>query len=464
MQPTSKPLNPGRPVPASPRVKPALLPKESVVKFVDAPKDHGLQNVGSYILAVLIFVIYSRVLDVNNAIASLRLPLLMSIAVLAIAFMTGSVVDRIGIPGLYLFGFTMWVLIGSPFGFYRAQSLLTVIEMVKSFLIFTACAALIATVRQSRRLMLAVALSSLASALMSGFFGEMKYGRLSITQGGLGDPNAYAMFLLLGLPMWWYLARRTSRYAVKLICWGCTIPIFTAIAKTGSRGGMVALAALLLMVFFHASIMKKVQIMIVGVIFLGVLYVTLPPYLKARYFTLFAAETAAQLGVDEAKLESDVGSSEERYKLLINSLLITMRNPIFGVGAGNFVHYAEAEARKRGSRTGGQPTHNTYTEISSEAGLPALILFSGAIVFTFRRMSLFLKTKLPAASKDLPDMAHAVRYLRMSLVSSLVCCFFLSYAYKGIFQPLLGIITGVITVAFGELMRAKAAAESAANV
>jgi type II secretory pathway component PulM len=45
----------------------------------------------------------------------------------------------------------------------------------------------------------------------------------------------------------------------------------------------------------------------------------------------------------------------------------------------------------------------------------------------------------------------------------MVCCFFLNYAYKGIFQPLLGIITGVTTVALGELIRLKAAADKAAQ-
>lgn len=464
MPPTSKPLNPGRPVPANPPVKPIAPPKTVVVKLVDAPTDQGLQNTGNYVLALLIFITYSRVLDLNSTIASFRFPLMLSVIVLAIAFMSGSVLDRIGTTGRCLLGFTVWVVVGAPFGFYRSQSLQTVIEMVKAILIFTACASLITTVRQSRRVMLAVGLASLVGSVMSSFLGQLRGGRLTLEQGSFGDPNAYAMFLLLGLPIWWYFARRSSTYAVKLICWGCTIPILVAFGKTGSRGGMAAFAALLLMIFLQSSVMKKLQIIIAGVLLLGALYATLPPYLKVRYFILFSPKEAAQPEGELAdRLEADAGSSEARYKLLMDSLVTTLKNPIFGVGAGNFAHYVDAEARKRGGRTGYQPTHNSYTEISSEAGLPALILFIAALVFTFRKMAFVLKAKPPTGSKNWEDLTHAVRYLRMSLVSTMVCCFFLNYAYKGIFQPLLGIITGVTTVAIGELMRAKAAAEKEGN-
>jgi O-antigen ligase len=465
MPPTPKPRNFARPAPAKRRwTAPDLLPKEVMVKFVDVPRDEGLPNVGNYILCVLIFVIYSRVLDLNPTISALRLPLMMSMAVCAIAFMSGSVLDRIGPGGRYLLGFTIWVIAGAPFGHYRTQSMLTIIEMLKSILIFIACAALITTPRQSRRALWAVALSSLASSLIGSFSGETEAGRLKLDSGSLKDPNTFAMFLLMGLPIWWYFASRASKYAVKVIYWACTIPILLAFGKTGSRGGMVAFGVVLLASFLRLSAMKKVLFTFGSVILLAGLYATLPPYLKVRYFTIFAAKEAARTLGDEAqKLEGDTSSSEERYKLLIESLLMTAKNPIFGVGAGNFANYLEMEANKRGGRTFGQPTHNSYTEISSEAGLPALIFFIAALAYTLRRLHVIVKARPPSPSKTWTDLMLAARYLRLSLLSVMVCCFFLNYAYKGIFQPLLGIITGVTTVALGELIRLKAAADKAAQ-
>src|SRR5262249_17768976 len=75
-----------------------------------------------------------------------------------------------------------------------------------------------------------------------------------------------------------------------------------------------------------------------------------------------------QTNLDSARTKEEreaAGSAEERKLLLIQSLNITTQYPVFGVGPGNF------------SVVSGnwRVTHNSYTQVSSEGGLPAIILY-----------------------------------------------------------------------------------------
>lgn len=445
---------------------PSLRRKKEAIAVKIISKGTGMQEFGNYVLAFLIFCIYSRILD--RGLSALRLPLLMSVTVLAIAFISGTVMDRLGKMGYFMYLMAFWIAIGTPFGYSRAQSLETVLEIFKSLLVFTGAAALIASVKQSRRVMFGLACSSLVAAMLGATAGELRGGRLQMESGTLGDPNAYAMFLLLGLPQWWFFARRAAarkKTLLRLFYLSCTLPILAAFAKTGSRGGMTAVAVMLLVIFLQMSFMKKLQMIALGAVCVAGLWVTLPPYLKARYFTLFAPKDMDKLSQDEAAdLAGSAESSEERRRLLLNSLLATVKNPIFGVGAGGFPAYADAEAKKVGRRTHWQPTHNSWTELSSEAGIPALVLFILAIVSAFRAFAFILNTKPPIMTPEWLELMDAARYLRLSLISTMVCCSFLNFAYRGVYQPLLGMIAGILSVAGTELARSrKMAADAAAK-
>jgi hypothetical protein len=61
---------------------------------------------------------------------------------------------------------------------------------------------------------------------------------------------------------------------------------------------------------------------------------------------------------------------------LKESLWLTVHHPIFGIGPGNFPAVT-GEWRV---------AHNTYTELSAEGGLPALILFVTLLVMSLRKI------------------------------------------------------------------------------
>ena len=110
--------------------------------------------------------------------------------------------------------------------------------------------------------------------------------------------------------------------------------------------------------------------------------------------------------------------------LLIQSIRMTFEHPVFGVGPGVFSYAGWDERNKSGTSAGiAQVTHNTYTQISSETGIPGFILFA---------ITLFLAVKFTwaeyRAAAD-PELAKKARYLFETFVALSIGIFFLSVGY-----------------------------------
>src|SRR5260370_17351864 len=65
-------------------------------------------------------------------------------------------------------------------------------------------------------------------------------------------------------------------------------------------------------------------------------------------------------------------SKEDRLAVLSRSIQYTLEHPIFGLGLGNF---EVASGNYLGQPSAWMGTQNSCTQISSEAGIPAFLLF-----------------------------------------------------------------------------------------
>ena len=106
------------------------------------------------------------------------------------------------------------------------------------------------------------------------------------------------------------------------------------------------------------------------------------------------------------------GSAQERKELLTRSLELTYRHPIFGIGPAQF-----------GNGGLWHQTHNSYTQLSSEAGLPALMIFLALMRRTFRNLR-SIRT-VPRRSQ----VWYLGGALYCAMIGYLVGAFFLSTAY-----------------------------------
>jgi O-antigen ligase len=175
-----------------------------------------------------------------------------------------------------------------------------------------------------------------------------------------------------------------------------------------------------------------------------VILAALPSHLMRRFTTIFGDETdITQLAgagrIDERTL-STIESSQNRRMLLMDSITITFQHPIFGVGPGDFPEAQNDLAKARGEVMGNwHVTHNTYTQVSSESGLPGLALFLLAIIFCLRSISRTLRIPVPPGSVAWQDIHMMAATLRVSLVAFLSCALFASLAYL----PVITILSGL---------------------
>jgi hypothetical protein len=155
--------------------------------------------------------------------------------------------------------------------------------------------------------------------------------------------------------------------------------------------------------------------------------------------------------------KDDVGeafeSREMRMALFWASIDATVHHPLLGVGPNCFQFYQADLAASQGQRGMWHETHNTYTQISSDCGIPAFIFYiSGALMgFSMLRR---------ASKSDVPGIAPLATVLSIMMLGFLACMAFLSQAYGFNLLVLtgLGISIKAITESHGAIDRVAAVA------
>jgi putative inorganic carbon (HCO3(-)) transporter len=416
---------------------------------VGSADDAGvLPTAGMGLLLLFLFLSYSRLTD--TLFANQSIVFVTSILALAISVLTGGVQRAVFCRvGIWLCAFTVWLLLAVPFSFWRGGSVEMLSEgWLKSFLVFLIVAGLPRSMKHCRMAVYSIALAAATIVFRSLIFGVNASDRLAIEQGVLSNPNSLAQFVLMGLPFVWLMGWRTSTGVIKRVV-VCAIIAggVLVIARTGSRGGLLAVACLVTLVGSGLSIGNKMKF--VGALLVIALLVvpSLSEDQRLRYMTLFGGDSGQSGEVQQSAIES----RQQRLELLKLSLRFTATHPIFGVGPGVFEAYAADVAEREGRRTAWQVTHNMYTQISAEAGIPALIFYLGAMT------SCLIATRriYKAPQLDAPETANLAYALHLSIISFAATAFFDSIVYQIYFPTLAGLTVALIQSASIESVKAR---------
>jgi O-antigen ligase len=133
--------------------------------------------------------------------------------------------------------------------------------------------------------------------------------------------------------------------------------------------------------------------------------------------------SAADAGASQEALES---SMARRY-LLEQSVLYTLRHPLFGVGMAQFTNFEGEQSQVLGAHGYWHETHNTYTQVSSECGIPALALYAAAILSTF-----LLVNRVYRQARERPgceDIRVAAFCIMLAMAVFCTAIAFLNFAY-----------------------------------
>jgi O-antigen ligase len=140
---------------------------------------------------------------------------------------------------------------------------------------------------------------------------------------------------------------------------------------------------------------------------------------------------------DEAAVQSQI----ERTELFWKSVHMMGSHPLLGVGVGEFPDAVYANDLENRTRSPALGTHNTYTQVGAECGIPALIVYF-LIVFTGIRMNyrIFRRT---LTDERLAFFPLAALCLLTSSLGYAVGSTFHHVAWSGILPTLTGATAGL---------------------
>lgn len=392
-------------------------PAPAPVLAGDAPGSvSGFQRLGYLVLLVYLFLIYSRIFDVKMSF--LHIPGISYRIILAMVFLSRAFLTALKSNIGRAMGFmTLWFVLSIPTSLWRRGSIEILTDAwLPCFVIFLAAAGLIGDFEQCRRSIYTVGWALFVLTLIAVFWGSTEEtGRLFLPHGKFSNPNEMAQALLLGMPLWGMMLLDTKSFVKKVFAACVMFLMVVMVSKTGSRGALIAFGALVLTVFLRASLMDRLKLIVVGGLVLGIVVGLMPGKLLRRYSTFNGAENEDVVVADssdyDAALEASATSSTQtRRELLRKSIKFTLQHPLFGVGPGMFTVAEDADAKANGKRKGTwQGTHNSYTQVSSEIGIPGALAYMAVILLSLKRTAALYKR-----TRGDPRLAQ-IRYCALGL-------------------------------------------------
>ena len=200
----------------------------------------------------------------------------------------------------------------------------------------------------------------------------------------LGNPNDLAFTLLLGAAFILILVFQRS-WILRILWVGAFSLTLLYVLKSGSRASFVTLLGVVVVAWLLASRGVKLVFVLLAPV-LMVWMVMLVPRNTWNRLSFIVKDPAHVLAMtDDPVVRAAVGSQLARTELQKQAWRMTLAHPLLGVGPQQFEDVNDAMVREQtGRKSGWQVTHNVYLQISSECGIPALLLYVWVIILCWR--------------------------------------------------------------------------------
>ena len=327
-----------------------------------------------------------------------------------------------GRPAYYWTGFAIWMFLAIPFSSYRRASAESFMAYLRTDLIMLfVTAGLAVTWRECKQLMHAIAWGAVGILMWARIFlkGMGYQNRFSLEFGTISNPNDLAAHLLLALPFLLWVAMSSKFILMRVFAvFGVAYGIYV-ILGTGSRGAFVGLGVAIAYFLLRGTVRQRLAFVAIAPVVAAVLLTVVPAPILQRLVSFSAG------GADAA--QDAIESSKTREYLLKTSIGYTLQYPLFGVGPGQFSSFEGMHNQIIGTHGVWQEAHNTFTQVSSECGIPALILYIAGIVSTFLLLN---RTLRQARNRpECADIRAAVFCVSLALVAFCTAIAFVNFAY-----------------------------------
>lgn len=348
-------------------------------------------------------------------------------------------------------GFALMMVLSTPFSTWKGGSVEHITMYFKSeFTMLLVMGGLAVTWREVKLLYFTLAASGLFSVVMARVLlkqtGEDGRMELDIPGSSIANSNDMAAHMLLLLPFLLFLLfRPRQNVLIRLISLAAALTSVYVTLGSGSRGALIALGVMGLMLFIQTPGIKKMAILLMLPILSVGVYSFLPNGVKARLFNYDNSYTDENSSRAEA-----AGSLMIRNELMEHALWYTITNPLLGIGPGQFPVYDDRMSKAAGKRRGSwHNPHIVYLQVSSECGIPALFFYlSGILGSLYGAWKVWQRT---APFPQLKELRIAAQTLMLTQVSFYVAILFLPIAYKMLLPALSGLSIALIFVAQKEI-------------
>ena len=398
-----------------------------------------------YLTAVFVFLVCARfpeIMDIvtGSALRSVRIAMVLVVLALPFGADLRAAFSKVGVC---LIGFTLWMCACVPFSIWRGGSARTLRDSwAISLFSFVVIAAGVQGLEQCRKIMYTMAAATVVIEIVTLVTGRLQGGRIALLGGTLGNANYLALILLMGLPFCLFVWRtKPGLSPLKFACLVMLLCTPVTISATGSRGGLVTLTLMFILYFWPLPSSQKVVVGILALILLVIAVAWSSRSALERFRTMFRATDGVELSGSE---KSAMESADLRKDLLLASLRLTVRHPVLGVGPGMFsvanANYEEV-TKGRSDYNAWHDTHNTFTQLSCEDGLPGLLLYCVAIGLCFK----IARSAEKRARQDpaMASLGHMAFTLRLALIAFTGTAMFAGLAYAYYFPMLAGVCVAV---------------------
>lgn len=273
-------------------------------------------------------------------------------------------------------------------------------------------------------------------AVMSAVIGLLQSGGARLA-GGIGDPDGEAALLAAALMLDVGLIATLPRdSAAKTLAVIGALIMGLGLLDTGSRGGFVALAAVLVAAVVLGGRWRGRAAGLVVIV-----AIVTPVYL----FVLAPSAAVQHLSSS---------SSSGRTDLWKVGLKMFEANPIAGVGSGNFtvasIHYVQqAGDITRADLIVDVPhaAHNTYLEIIDELGIPGFLMFMTIVIGSISAALRAARIYERRGDKRFELMSRCVA---LAVIALLTADFFITNEYEHLLWLLLALPPALLAVARSE--------------
>ncbi|MCM8795812.1 MAG: O-antigen ligase family protein [Candidatus Omnitrophica bacterium] len=204
------------------------------------------------------------------------------------------------------------------------------------------------------------------------------------------DPNCFGITCASIIPLCFGLYRTSKRiFMVKLIVLAVVGLMFVVIYLTASRAAFVVTMMGIILLLFRRLLSFKILFLFIFLIL--IIIPRLPEYHLKRLLVLPGLEQHIRLSEDSPEI-----STKDRLHTLKDGLFnVFARNPLFGVGIGNYNYYSWWQ----------RSPHNMYLGVAAELGIFGFFLFILIIINSF----MDLRINKEKAIKDVRILSEAVR-------------------------------------------------------